>query len=95
MTCDIAFTEVEVNAMNMLGLQYTLHCEVYNKDLFDEYPVVTYRHQTFPRTAGEAPRHEHAVFDDLKRFAQCPAPGVTVDEFEIGSSGSKVFRVSL
>jgi hypothetical protein len=64
-TCDIAFTEVEVNAMNMLGLQYTLHCEVYNKDLFDEYPVVTYRHQTFPRTAGEAPRHEHAVFEDL------------------------------
>ncbi len=29
-SCDIQFTEVEVNAMNMLGLQYTLHCQVLN-----------------------------------------------------------------
>jgi hypothetical protein len=31
----------------------------------------------------------------LKRFAQYPAVGVLVDEFETGRYGSSVFRVSL
>jgi hypothetical protein len=30
-SCDVEFTEVEVNAMNMLGLRYTLTCQVLNK----------------------------------------------------------------
>jgi hypothetical protein len=63
-SCNIAFTEVEVNAMNLLGLQYTLHCQVLNKDLLDEDPVVSYGQRTFPRVAGEARPYEHAVFDD-------------------------------
>ena len=60
--CDIEFTEVEVNAMDLLGLQYTLHCEVLNQYLLAEEPVVTYHHQSFPRR-GYARRHEHAVFE--------------------------------
>jgi hypothetical protein len=62
-SCDVQFTEVEVNAMNMLGLQYTLHCNVLNKEMLDEDPVVSYHHQTFPRTPGEALRYEHGMFD--------------------------------
>ena len=62
-TCDIEFTDVEVNAMNMLGLEYTLTCQVLNKELLDEDPVITYRQQTFPRLPGEARRYEHVVFD--------------------------------
>ena len=47
-SCDVEFTDVEVNAMNMLGLQYTLSCQVLNKELLDEDPVVTYHERTFP-----------------------------------------------
>ena len=62
-SCDIEFTQVEVNAMNMLGLQYTLHCHVYNHEVFDDDRVVSYHHVDFPRVAGEAQRYEHANFD--------------------------------
>lgn len=62
-SCDVDFTEVEVNAMDILGLRYTLHCQVLNKDLLEEDPVVSFRHQSFPRMTGEARRHEHAVFE--------------------------------
>jgi hypothetical protein len=65
-TCDIEFTEVEVNAMNMLGLAYTLTCQVLNKDLLDEDPVITYRQLTLPRMAGGAQRYEHVVFDTFE-----------------------------
>jgi pyruvate-formate lyase-activating enzyme len=61
--CDVEFTEVEVNAMNLLGLQYTLECRVLNKELLDEEPVVTYIHQVFPRVAGMARRYERVTFD--------------------------------
>jgi len=62
-SCDIEFTEVEVNAMNMLGLEYTLTCQVLNKELLDEDPVITYRQITFPRLPGAANRYEHVAFD--------------------------------
>lgn len=62
-SCDIHFTDVEVNAMNILGLRYTLHCEVINKELIDEYPVVSFRHQSFPRVRGEARDYDHAMFE--------------------------------
>src|SRR6185503_2105105 len=62
-TCDVEFTEVEVNAMNILGLQYTLHCQVLNKELLDEVPVVSYRHRRFPRVAGSARPYEYVRLD--------------------------------
>jgi hypothetical protein len=65
-SCDIEFTEVEVNAMNMLGLEYTLTCQVLNKDLLDEVPVITYRERSFPRERGDARGYEHVVFDSYE-----------------------------
>jgi hypothetical protein len=62
-SCDVEFTEVEVNAMNLLGLEYTLTCQVINKELLDEDPVFTYRQITLPREPGAARRYEHVVFD--------------------------------
>jgi hypothetical protein len=62
-SCDIEFTEVEVNAMNMLGLEYTLTGEVLNKEMLDEDLVITYRAQQFPIEPGNAHLHEHVVFD--------------------------------
>ena len=64
-TCDIAFTEVEVNAMNMLGLQYTLSCQVLNEYLLDTDPVLTYHDITFPTQPGYARRLEHVIFDEF------------------------------
>jgi hypothetical protein len=61
-TCDVEFTDVEVNAMNMLGLQYTLTCQVINKELLDEDPVITFRQVTLPREIGQASRTDHVVF---------------------------------
>jgi hypothetical protein len=65
-SCDIEFTEVEVNAMNLLGLEYTLTCQVLNKDLLDEDPVITYRQISFPRVPGDGRRYEHVVFDSYE-----------------------------
>ena|SRR6266568_7222773 len=65
-SCDIEFTGVEVNAMNMLGLEYTLTCQVLNRDLLDEDPVITYRQQTFPRLPGEGHRSEHVALDSFE-----------------------------
>jgi hypothetical protein len=62
-TCDVDFTDVEVNAMNMLGLQYSLTCEVFNKELLDEDLVIPYAAQQFPIEPGHAHRSEHVVFD--------------------------------
>jgi len=62
-SCDIEFTDVEVHAMNLLGLQYTLTCQVLNKAMLDENPVVTYRAQRFPIVPGDARSYEHVVFD--------------------------------
>ena len=60
--CDIEFTEVEVNAMNKLGLRYTLSCRVLNEYLLDEDPVVTYRDRHYPPEGAAARHHEHAAF---------------------------------
>ena len=62
-TCDVDFTEVEVNAMDMLGLRYSLTCRVLNKYLLDEDPVITYIERMFPRVPGGAQRYEHVIFD--------------------------------
>ena len=61
--CDVDFTEVEVNAMNMLGLRYTLHCRVLDRIMLEEDPVVTFHHQDLPRMSGGATRSMHAEFD--------------------------------
>jgi hypothetical protein len=62
-SCDVEFTEVEVNAMDVLGLRYTLTCRVLNQYLLDEDPVVTYGARHYPRRDEMARRYEHAVFE--------------------------------
>jgi len=62
-SCDVNFTDVEVNAMDMLDLRYSLNCRVLNKYLLDEDPVITYSEQIFPRIPGAARHYEHVVFE--------------------------------
>lgn len=61
-SCDVEFTEVEVNAMDLLGLRYTLSCRVLNEYLLDEDPVLTYRERHYPHGDDGARQHEHAEF---------------------------------
>src|SRR5437764_1495245 len=46
-SCDIEFTDVEVNAINMLGLRYRVQCLIFNKDLWDTYRQMTDLHTHF------------------------------------------------
>jgi hypothetical protein len=66
--CDIEFTEVEVNAMNILNLRYTLRCKILNKELLDEDNVASFHHLSYPRTEGAARRFERAVFEKTERM---------------------------
>jgi len=66
-TAEVQFTEFEVNAMNILGLSYTLHCRVFDKDLWDVEPVAILDDQVFPRETG-APvsSNEHVLFETVR-----------------------------
>jgi hypothetical protein len=62
-TCGVEFTEVEVNAMNLLGLAYRLDCSVLNVELLDDDAVVTFEPYTFSRHSGGAHYYEGARFE--------------------------------
>src|SRR5260370_15788229 len=80
-SCEVQFTEFEVNAMNILGLRYTLHCRVFNKDLWDVEPVAILDDQVFPR-AAEAPvsRNEHVVFETVRAMSDLRTHVITQDQ---------------
>ena len=61
-SCEIEFTQFEVNEMNLLGLRYELSCRVLNEYLRDEDPVAMYRPRRLPSDPHQARAHEHVVF---------------------------------
>jgi hypothetical protein len=63
-TCDVEFTELEVNAMDLLGLAYTLRCQLLDMDMLYAPTVAMFVQQHFPRVGQDiAKRHEHVVFE--------------------------------
>jgi hypothetical protein len=60
--CDVEFSDFEVNAMNRLGLQYTLECQLLDMDMLYEDGTVPFIPQVFPSAAGTAQPRELAVF---------------------------------
>jgi hypothetical protein len=62
-SCDVEFSDFEVNAMNVLGLRYTVECRVLNKDLQYEDTVLRYNRQDLPRDTQRARHSEHIVFE--------------------------------
>ena len=63
-SCDVEFTDVEVNAMNLLGLHYRLECLLLNKDLWQFKPVAVFDEWLFPRALeARVQSHEHVVFN--------------------------------
>src|SRR6266700_71591 len=63
LSCDVEFTEFEVNAMNMLGVRYTLQCHLLDMDMLYPDSVVAFDRQEFPRVPGGATTHELAAFE--------------------------------
>jgi hypothetical protein len=62
-SCDVEFTEFEVNAMNMLGVRYTLQCHLMDMDMLYPDSVVAFDRQQFPRVPGGANTRELAAFE--------------------------------
>jgi hypothetical protein len=67
-TCDISFTEFEVNAMRKLGLRYRLDCELVNRDVAYDRSAITFSYQEYPRPAADASANERAVFESVAPF---------------------------
>ena len=63
-TCDVDFTNVELNAIQLLGLSYHVQCELVDKDLWTVKPVAIFDDWTLPRTTElTVSKHEHVVFN--------------------------------
>lgn len=64
-SCDVEFTEFEVNAMNMLGLRHRLQCKLQDMAMLYPDTVLLFEQQRFPHAPGGAKRYEHAVFETV------------------------------
>jgi hypothetical protein len=62
-SCDVEFTDFEVRSMNLLGVRYTLVCELLNMDMLYPQSVVTFIPVQFPRIRDGARKYEHAEFE--------------------------------
>jgi hypothetical protein len=63
-TCNVEFTEFEVNAMTLLGLRYTLRCQLLDMDMLYAPTVAMFVQQHFPRVVRDTVnRREHVVFE--------------------------------
>jgi hypothetical protein len=60
--CDVAFTEYEVNEMNLLGLRYSLECHLLDMNMLYPDTVVRFDTQSLPLVGGAATTLEHASF---------------------------------
>jgi hypothetical protein len=49
--------------MDLLGLKYSLTCQVINDYLMDDDQMLTFHPRQYPRNNEMARRHEHAVFE--------------------------------
>ena len=61
-SCDVEFTQFEVNAMTQLGLSYSLRCELLNMEMMYPASVVLFAGQDLPVIPGQGQSHEHATF---------------------------------
>jgi hypothetical protein len=68
-TCDVEFTEFEVNAMNVLGLQFELHCELVETGLLEGNSIHIWPTLMIPGDVA-ASRSRTAVFETHLTVAQ-------------------------
>jgi hypothetical protein len=61
--CDLDFSEFEVKNMNLLGLRYSLQCQLLEIVTPRLDTVLSFDPQQFPRFRDGATAYEHAVFE--------------------------------
>lgn len=64
-SCDVEFTDFEVNAMNMLGLRYELQCRLEDMDRLYADKVLHFDTRHFPLVLSKATRFEHVVLQTI------------------------------
>jgi hypothetical protein len=62
-TCDLEFTDFEVRSMNLVGLHYTLECQLLNMEMLYPDTVIAFVPQQYPRIRDGATRFEQPVFE--------------------------------
>jgi hypothetical protein len=60
--CDLVFTQFEVNAMNDIGLQYSLECHLLDMNVLYSETVARFDRQVLPLVNGAATTIEHMSF---------------------------------
>src|SRR6478672_967775 len=69
-SCDVDFTDVELNAIQLLGLSYHVQCQIFDKDLWEVKPVAILDDWTLPRpTEMTVSKPEHVVFNTDRAMA--------------------------
>jgi hypothetical protein len=82
-TCDVEFTDVEVNAMNLLGLRYSLQCQIFDKDLWERKPVAVLDEWTFPRMLErKVSKTEHIEFNTDRPMSDLHTHYVSNDDLQ-------------
>jgi len=61
-SCGLEFTDVEVRSMNLLGVQYTLECQLLNVEMPYPETVIYFIPQQFPLIRDGATGYEEPVF---------------------------------
>lgn len=80
-SCDVQFTDFEVSAMNELGLQYRLHCQLINKDLWDMEIVAVLDDQVFPRATDlKASKTRHVDIETVRPISDLHTHVFTKDK---------------
>jgi hypothetical protein len=62
-SCGVRFTEFEVRSMNLLGVRYTLECQLLNTEMLYPEAVIHFVPQQFPRIRDGAIAYEEPVFE--------------------------------
>jgi len=62
-TCDVEFSQFEVNSMNLLGTRYTLECNLLNMEMLYPESVINFGLLQFPRIRDGASTLERPVFE--------------------------------
>src|SRR5215471_2940522 len=62
-TCDVEFSQSEVNSMNLLGMRYTLECNLLNMEMLYPESVINFGLLQFPRIRDGASTLERPVFE--------------------------------
>jgi hypothetical protein len=82
-SCDIEFTDVEVNAINMLGLRYRVQCLIFNKDLWEREPVAILDEWTLARLMGRTvSKREHVAFNTYRQMTDLHTHFLSKDKLQ-------------